>query len=231
MGRKIVRLTLDHLAELDEVAPACHSCVFWELDPVRRGRLADDPEARVSEKDAWASEVLREWGSCGRVAMVDHQPVGYLVYAPAAFVPGAAGFPTAPVSPDAVLLTTAYVAPEHVGGGIGRMLVQGMARDLITRGGIRAVEAFGDRTGRAPCMVPADFLGSVGFKTQRPHPLSPRMRMELRSALTWRDEVEAALERLVGAVRPKPASVPEVRQWRRATGRPGDGSGPPGEVR
>ena len=51
-------------------------------------------------------------------------------------------------------------------------------------------------------MVPADFLGSVGFKTQRAHGATPRMRMELRSALTWRDEVEAALERLVGAVRP-----------------------------
>ena len=230
MGRKIVRLTLDHLADLDEVAPACHSCVFWELDPVRRGRLADDPDARVSEKDAWASEVLREWGSCGRVALVDNRPVGYLAYAPASFVPGAATFPTAPVSPDAVLLTTAYVAPEHAGGGIGRMLVQGMARDLITRGGIRAVEAFGDRTGRASCMVPADFLGSVGFKTQRPHPRSPRMRMELRSALTWRDEVEAALERLVGAVRPKPASAPEVRQWRRASRRPVDGPCPPVEL-
>ena len=54
--------------------------------------------------------------------------------------------------------------------------------------------------------MPADFLGSVGFKTHRPHGTTPRMRMDLRTALTWRTEVEAALERLVGAVRPaKPA--------------------------
>ena len=39
------------------------------------------------------SEVLREWGSCGRVALVDGEPVGYLIYAPPAFVPGAAGVP------------------------------------------------------------------------------------------------------------------------------------------
>ncbi len=218
MGRKIVRLTLDHLAALDDLAPACRSCLFWELDPVRRGRLAGDPEARAREKDAWLSTVLRDWGSCGRVAVVDDLPVGYVVYAPAAFVPGAAGFPTAPVSPDAVLLTTAYVAAPYAGGGLGRMLVQGMARDLIERGGIRAVEAFGSHTGAPGCVVPADFLGSVGFKTHRPHPVSPRMRMELRSVLTWRDEVEAALERLVGAVRPKPASAPEVRHGRRAVG-------------
>ena len=29
--------------------------------------------------------------------------------------------------------------------------------------------------------------------------------MDLRSALTWRDEVEAALEKLIGVVRPAPS--------------------------
>jgi GNAT superfamily N-acetyltransferase len=149
--------------------------------------------------------VLREWGSCGRVVLVDDRPVGHLIYAPEAFVPGAAGFPTAPVSPDAVLLTSVYVDPAHRGGGLGRMLVQGMARDLIERGGIKAVEAFGDTRGPGllgrSCVVPEGFLGGVGFKTHRPHPVFPRMRMELRSALTWKDEFEAALERLLGVVR------------------------------
>ncbi|GAA4372630.1 GNAT family N-acetyltransferase [Nocardioides caricicola] len=201
MSRKIVRLTLDHLAAFET---PCRSCLFWELDPVRRDRVSD-PRA---EKDAWVSEVLREWGSCGRVALVDDVPVGYLVYAPEAFVPGAASFPTAPVSPDAVLLTMAYVDPAAQGGGLGRMLVQGMARDLIKRGDVGAVEAFGDPAGRpGRCVVPVDFLGSVGFKTHRPHPTSPRMRMELRTAVTWRDEVDAALEKLMGALRPAPKST------------------------
>lgn len=200
MSRRIVRLTLDHL---DELTAPCRSCLFWELDPVRRGRV-EDP---CGEKDAWVSEVLRTWGSCGRVLLVDDRPVGYLVYAPESFVPGAASFPTAPVSSDAVLLTTAYVDPAFRRGGLGRMLVQGMARDLIERGGIRAVEAFGDTRGGGHCVVPVGFLGSVGFKTQRAHSTTPRMRMELRSALTWKDEVEAALERLLGAVRPAPKAT------------------------
>lgn len=208
MSRKIVRLTLDHL---DALTAPCRSCLFWELDPVRRERACDP----AAEKDAWVSEVLREWGSCGRVALVDDEPVGHLVYAPEAFVPGAAGFPTAPISPDAVLLTMAYVDPAYRGGGIGRMLVQGMARDLIRRGGIAAVEAFGDPKGRAGgCVVPVDFLGSVGFKTHRPHPTSPRMRMDLRTAVSWRDEVEAAIERLVGAMAPKSARGPEPKATR-----------------
>jgi len=63
-------------------------------------------------------------------------------------------------------------------------------------------------------VVPSDFLGSVGFKTQRAHRATPRMRMDLRTALTLRDEVEAALERLVVAVRPTKAQPAEGRMSR-----------------
>ena len=194
MGRTLTRLTLDNLAE---VSAPCRRCVFWECDAVRRGQV-EDPAA---EKDAWVSDVLREWGSCGQVMVADGRAVGYVLYAPAAFVPGAAGFPTAPVSPDAVLLTALHVDAAHRGGGLGRMLVQGMARDLVRRH-VRAVEAFGDATGSRSCLVPTGFLDAVGFGTQRAHDTTPRMRMELRTTVTWRSEVEAAWERLVGAVRP-----------------------------
>jgi GNAT superfamily N-acetyltransferase len=204
MTRTAVRLTPD---TLDALPSPCRSCLFWELDPVRRVRVPDP----AGEKQAWVSEVLREWGSCGRVALVDDALVGYVIYAPASFVPGAAGFATAPVSPDAVLMTTAYVEPAARGYGVGRMLVRAMARDLVERN-IRAVEAFGARGPLASrCQVPVDFLSGVGFRTHRPHPATPRMRMDLRSAVTWKDEVEAALERLVGVVRPqtKPRHAPE----------------------
>jgi GNAT superfamily N-acetyltransferase len=205
VSRKVVRMTLDHLAELE--AP-CRACVFWELDPVSRDRV-DEPAA---EKEAWMSAVLRDWGSCGRVMMLDDRPVGYALYAPPAYLPGAGAFPTSPVSSDAVLLSAVYVEPAARGGGLGRMLVQGMARDLIERGGIAAVEAFGDtrgpgRPGASRCLTPVDFLTSVGFKTQRAHARTPRMRMDLRTTLSWREELEGALERLLGAVRPAPKTT------------------------
>jgi len=202
MSRKILPLTLDRYAEL--TAP-CRTCLFWELDPVRRRHVHED---RVTaEKEAWISEVLREWGSCGRVAVVDGEAVGFVVYAPPQYVAGAGAFPTAPVSSDAVLLTTAWIDPRHAGGGLGRMLIQGMARDLVRRRGVHAVEAFGDVGplsgihGRR-CAAPADFLARVGFKTYRAHPTAPRFRMELKQAVSWREEVEIAWERLWGAVRP-----------------------------
>jgi hypothetical protein len=89
------------------------------------------------------------------------------------------------------------------------MLLQATAKDL-TRRGVRAIEAFGmaaagaivDRgEPSASCLVPADLLLAVGFKTVRPHHRFPRMRLELKTALSWREDVELALERILGTVR------------------------------
>ncbi len=232
MSRRLARLTLDNLGD---VPLRCRSCVFWELDPVHRQR-ATDAGVACEEKEAWVSRVLLEWGSCGRVAYVDGDPAGYVLYAPPTFLPGADAFPTAPVSEDAVLLATAMVYPEYAGGGLGRVLMQTVVKDLVKRGGIRALEAFGDthapgRTSRGEPMtygghvLPADYLLRVGFKTHRPHARHPRMRLELKSAVTWRDEVESALERLLGVVRPArhPVAGPSHRVVRRSHG-PGDAS-------
>ncbi|QIK74927.1 GNAT family N-acetyltransferase [Nocardioides piscis] len=206
MSRRTAPLTLDHLAQVDET---CRSCLFWSTDPVARAavRAGEEPQAQ----EAWLSWVMREWGSCGRVALVEGRVVGHALYAPSPFVPGALGLATSPPSPDAIVLMTVRVDPASRGQGIGRLLVQGMARDLVTRGH-PAVEAFGDTRGRAVgCLLPAEFLGRVGFKTQRAHATTPRMRMDLRTTATWKSEVEAALEKLWGAVRPAPSRAPQPR--------------------
>ncbi|WP_028661516.1 GNAT family N-acetyltransferase [Saccharomonospora saliphila] len=50
------------------------------------------------------------------------------------------------------------------------------------------------------CVVPAEFLRAVGFKTVAAHPHWPRLRLELRSGLSWKADVEAALEKLLDEV-------------------------------
>ncbi|WP_101525934.1 GNAT family N-acetyltransferase [Nocardioides houyundeii] len=197
MSRKVVRLTVDHLAQLDE---HLRTCLRWQLDAVAISRV--EPGQEAAEVEAWLSGVLREWGSCGRTVLVDGVPVGAAVYAPPWYLPGLAALPTAPPSQDAVVLAKLYVAEAFRGQGLGRMLIQGMARDLVLRETV-AVEAFG-RNWPQPgsCLLPVEFLGAVGFKTQRAHRTVPRMRMELRTTRTWKSEVELAVERLYGAVRP-----------------------------
>jgi GNAT superfamily N-acetyltransferase len=205
MSRRLAPLTLD---VLDDLPDPCRRCVVWELDPVSACRAAESGDTAF-EKEAWLSAVLLEWGSAGRIAYVDDVPAGFVIYAPPAFVPRSLAFPTSPVSADAVLLMTGTVLPEFRGGGIARMLVQGAAKDL-TRRGVRAIEAFGSAvpqdtrhrwTTRPGCLVPADFLLAVGFKTVRPHHRTPRLRLELKTALSWREDVEQALERILGTVR------------------------------
>ncbi|MDH6143188.1 MULTISPECIES: GNAT family N-acetyltransferase [Kitasatospora] len=197
MGRRIVPLTLDNLADLPG---PCRSCVFWELDPVR-GREAVEAGKAEAEKEGWISAVLLEWGSCGRIAYVDQRPAGFALYAPPAYVPGSQSFPTSPVSPDAVQLMISRVLPPFQGQGLGRALVQTVAKDLVRRN-IRAIEAIGVIGKERPsCLLPADHLLAVGFKTVRPHHRYPRLRLEARTTLSWRRP--AALERLLGGAAPK----------------------------
>src|SRR5262249_18161898 len=203
MSRRLVNLTLDTLEDLPR---RCRQCVFWELDPVagERASAAGDPGL---EKEAWVSQTLLEGGSCGKLIYVDGIPAGFALYAPPAYPPRSMAFPTSPFPAAPVRLMGAHVVPSFAGGGLGRMLIQGVARD-VTKRGIRAIEAFGDAkfgddvdelTG---CLAPADFFLAVGFKTVRPHPRFPRLRLELRTALAWQAGVEDALEKLLGSMNP-----------------------------
>jgi hypothetical protein len=204
VARRLVNITLDNL---DDLPTRCRSCVFWELDPVSGARAVELGQPAL-DKESWVSSALLEWGSCGKILYVDEVAAGFVLYAPPAYVPRSTAFPTSPVSSDAVLLMTARVLPEFAGGGLGRILVQGVAKDLNRRS-VRAIEAFGDARWDGPaCLVPADYLLAVGFKTVRPHRRYPRLRLELKNALSWREDVEVALERLLGSMTPEPALKP-----------------------
>ncbi len=207
MSRRVVNITLDNI---DDLPDPCRRCVFWELDPVARTR-AEQAGGTGLEKEAWVSATLLEWGSCGKIAYVDGVPAGYVIYAPPVHLPRSLAFPTSPISADAVLLTNAHVVAEFAGQGLGRVLVQAAAKDVLRRG-VRALEAFGDVKGdTAHCVVPADYLLAVGFKTVRAHHRWPRLRLELKNVLSWREDVEVALERLLGSMTPENALRPNPR--------------------
>mgnify|MGYP000846779655 CR=1 FL=1 len=147
--------------------------------------------------------------------------VGYVLYAPPHAVPRALRFPSGPVSADAVLLTSMGVESDPATDGLQHELVGHVVAELVRRG-VRALEAFGrtvlaaellERPAADPavraavealgdcsfdqCMIDADFLLEVGFVVVSPHPYFPRLRLELDKGLGWKEEVEAALERLL----------------------------------
>ena len=238
MSARITPLRLECFEQLPKHA---RRCVFWEVDPTALG-LDDhfaDPEF---EKEAWLSMVMLEWGACGQLAVsvkadepvADHPEapcIGYALYAPPGAVPRAACFPTNPVSPDAVLLTSMGIEPGHP-DTLARSLIAQAVADLMRRG-VRALEAFGRTTEAeelvdprvAPpdvasvvepfgdcsfdqCMIAADFLLDAGFTVVAPHRYFPRLRLELdQRGLGWKAEVEAALERLLPGAELEPVGA------------------------
>lgn len=188
-------------------------CTFWTMDPAAAetsGRLSD-PEF---EKEAWLSILLLEWGTCGQIARDTGTTVGCAMYAPPGDVPRSRTFPTSPVSPDAVLLTTMWVQESSPGTieDVRAMLMRAVVADLVNRG-VRAIESFGlrrrdgdperrhptDDCSECTCMIDADFLEKAGFEVVAEHSRYPRLRLELDRDHGWKQDVEAALESLLAA--------------------------------
>jgi hypothetical protein len=233
------RITPLRLESFEQLPKHARRCVFWELDPSTLSpddHLAD-PEF---EKEAWLSMVMLEWGSCGQLAVEcgedgpisDDAPcLGYAFYAPPRAVPRATLFPTAPVSPDAVLLTSLGVDATAEAEGLTRNLMASVVADLVRRG-VRALEAFGRTADSAEltdprlvspvlqpaihalgdcsveqCVIDADFLLDAGFAVVAQHPFFPRLRLELDKGLGWKADVEAALERLLESAQLRPVGA------------------------
>lgn len=249
MSARITPLRLEAFEQLPKHA---RRCVYWEVDPATLGNqdhLAD-PEF---EKEAWLSMVMLEWGSCGQVAtaVVDERSqseppcLGYVFYAPPRAVPRAQLFPTAPVSADAVLLTSMGIEPGQTVDDLPHGLIARVVDELVRRG-VRALEAFGrtaavselqDASTAPPdvrpvldilgdcsvdhCVMDAEFLQDAGFVVVSPHTYFPRLRLELDKGLGWKAAVEAALERLLETAQleqPVGAGAPVTNQVRTAEG-------------
>lgn len=152
---------------------------------------------------AWAEEVTREWGSCGVMAVNGGRVIGYLLLAPSDQLPKSSEFASG-TSRDAAVVLTAYVVEEHRGHGVGRQLIQSAAATAIRRS-CRALEAFGANLPGSTPFAPVSWLTAVGFEISRPHPITPKLRMELRSTVRWRVDLNALLGRITGLVtRPAP---------------------------
>jgi GNAT superfamily N-acetyltransferase len=149
--RALVPLSMTTIGALPD---RCRGCVAWELeaDAIAPTVLMGDAEF---EKEVWLSGVMLTWGSAGQIVTVDDVPVGFALFAPPTAVPGAAAFPTSPVSPDAVLLTTARILPEYTGQGLARYLLNGVV-SALTRRGVRAIEVFGREEPLPDADLPAD---------------------------------------------------------------------------
>jgi GNAT superfamily N-acetyltransferase len=216
MARQLRPLASDDLAML----PAgCGACLFWELGTpapddravgVLVGAPREDPPARPADrKRAWVSSRVEAGAAPGRVAVVDGEVAGYALFGPSgAFARRRPPVPA--VSPNVVLLATAWVHPSRRDGGIGRLFVQAAMKEAI-RHDLAAVEAYGDRRfHERSCVLPAMWLLHEGFEVHREHPRTPLFRLDVRRTVRWADSLEHALgEVLEHLPKRSPVPVPE----------------------
>ncbi|WP_020141633.1 GNAT family N-acetyltransferase [Terracoccus sp. 273MFTsu3.1] len=205
--RELRPLTPDAVGDL---VGACAPCTFWQTVPRNGHSDAGHPLDVLAE---WVETVTAEWGPPGRIAYVDGTPAGHVVLAPARHVARLAAFPTSPQDPSTLMLVTAVTRPEYAGRGLRKALVQSAEKDAL-RHRTRSLEAVAARplaVSRHACVLDVAFLEKVGFRVERDHPAYPRLRIDLRTAITLRDGAAAAIVRAldrVPGVRPVPDTHP-----------------------
>jgi ribosomal protein S18 acetylase RimI-like enzyme len=194
MSRKLRPLQID---DLDRLPIGCAGCAFWESagERERRCGATTDPELQR----AWFRRVTDEWGVCGRVAYEDDEVLGFIKYAPSGYFPQAATFSAAPEDVSIPLISCLHIAPDARHRGLGTVLLRACLRDLIQRGE-RRVESFAFTQMSASIddmpMLGMPFLIRNGFVVSRAHPTYPLMRLDLKTLVVLRDDVEAMLESL-----------------------------------
>lgn len=204
--RRVVEVTA---GDLERLPDRCRRCLFWELGASRPidlevgepDEFGGDPSV---QKPAWWRAVElgdRPEGGPGtvpgRAVRIDGETAGWCLAAPSgAFAPRRPPVPRP--SDDALLLATIWVEPAFRGAGIGRQLVQAVAKEAL-RTEHRAVEAYGDRRHRdGACVLPGTWLLHEGFEVHREHPRYPLLRLEVDSIARWVEPLGHALEHALG---------------------------------
>ena len=185
-------------ATIAHAPPPCVGCVFWQA----RGH-------RSAAKGRWAERIEDEWGAWGTLYRGDgDRLLGFIQYGPSAYFPRAEELPAGPASPDAVLITCAYLVDLAAPWVMQSLFLSviGEARDK----GVKAIEAFGyaypegesayERFLVHRTVFPADFLSDFGFYPVRHEGRVELARLELaatipveekRTARAWRRVKEA----------------------------------------
>lgn len=198
-------------ARVGDLVGRCAPCTFWLTVPNNGHGKQLDASALVAQ---WVNDVTAEWGPPGRVAYVDGKPVGHVIVVPARFVPRLAAFATAPSDPAGLVLVTACLAPGQRGTGLRKVLLQTAAKEAL-RHRARTLDVVAARplaVGRHECVLETAPLESMGFRVERDHPTYPRLRLDLRTTVSIKDDAAAYVSRALGRIpglRPAPETRPD----------------------
>lgn len=205
MARRLIGLSV---ADREMLPSRCVGCMYWESPQTlpRECGAACDAVAATE----WVRTVAAGWGECGRVAVEDGAFLGFIKYAPPAYLPQSSRLPSGPPIEGVPVIACMHLAPEARRRGLGGVLLRAALRDLTLRGE-RSVQAYA-LAGRTDFenspLVGVEFLLRNGFVVTTPHPEVPLLKLDLKSLVSWSDNLEAVLDSLRIPIRvPKRAPV------------------------
>ena len=196
-------------ATLETAPSVCHACVWWQSHTGKR-----------TSKERWIERAEDGWGAWGTVYRDEHgRTLGSMQYGPAELFPRAYELPAGPPSPDAVLVTCAYLVDLSTPWVMQSLFLAaiGDARDH----GAKALETFGyrypdgesayERFQVHKTIFPRDFLSDFGFLTVRAQDRVELVRLELAGLQPAAEGTRAKVLRVVReAFFPDP--VPQPRR-------------------
>jgi hypothetical protein len=195
-------------ATLQTAPSVCRDCIWWQT----RGH-------RSLAKQRWIEKVEDEWGAWGTVYYDDDgRLLGSMQFGPAASFPRAAELPAGPPSPDAVLVTCAYLLDVSTPWVMQSLFLAaiGHARDRKCK----ALETFAYRYREGEpvyerflvhrTVFPRDFLADLGFTTVRAAGRVELVRLDLGGLEPVAEGTRSKVLRLVKAAF-SPAPVPAPR--------------------
>ena len=194
-------------ATLETAPSVCHECIWWQT---RGGRSID--------KRKWMREAEDDWGAWGAVYHDDDgRLLGSMQYGPSDLFPRARELPAGPASPDAALVTCAYLIDASRPWVMQSLFLTAIG-DVRERGA-RALEAFSYRYGEGETTVqrfhthrtifPADFLADFGFVPVRAQGRVELARLELGGL---QPVEEGTREKVLQVVREAFISAPAPQQ-------------------
>jgi len=158
-------------ANLVDIPKACRDCVYWEFPQEFEKVKAEKAEAQKKsmleqKKREWFVQILKEFGTCGKIAYYNGKPVAYAQFAPSVWLPKTSHYESKPVGKleeGVVFLSCLYIADETLRGkGLGEALLKNIIEDLKRRG-FKAVETFARRGDSKNPAGPLEFYIKNGF--------------------------------------------------------------------
>ncbi len=193
-------------ATLETAPTVCHECVWWQS----RG-------SRQVDKRRWIDRAEEGWGPWGTVYYDDDgRLLGSMQYGPSELFPRAAELPAGPPSPDAVLVTCAYLVERSSPWVLQSLFLAAIGETKDK--GAAGLEAFAyaypgaesayERFFVHRTIFPRDFLADFGFRTVRVAGRVELARLELGGL---QPVAEGRRERVLRVVKEafQPAPVPQ----------------------